>query len=298
MDERLARIGRLLAVAEGLEREGAYNGAKLVRAALERELVRYAAAEAPSGAAGAAQAVEALLADVGGDLPAHLRDLLPGVAAHVREGSTIPLVDAPPTRVCRACGEVLLGDDGCQACPTCESPPLAYKEMYPIWFLEPTTSEELLAALEVGRRQVVAAVEGRSDEQLAVAPQRGEWSARQTLEHLLFAEGLFAERVGRLLAEDVPDLASRAVWTETPATDGAAAATAESASKLAARFGELRATTLARLQGLARDDWQRAGNHPEWGRVTVLTQAAYFSRHQASHMAQLTAAAEGRVPSR
>ncbi len=193
---------------------------------------------------------------------------------------------------------MLLGDDARQACPTCGSPLLAHKEMYPIWFLEPATSEELLAALEVGRRQVVAAVEGRSDEHLAVAPQPGEWSACQTLEHLLFAEGLFAERVGRLLAEDLPDLASRAVWIETLATDGAAAATAESASTLAARFAELRATTLARLQGLAADDWQRAGNHPEWGRVTVLTQAAYFSRHQASHMAQLTAAADGRVPSR
>jgi len=48
-DARLERIGRLAAVARGLEREGAYNGAKLVRAALERELIRYAEAEAPTG---------------------------------------------------------------------------------------------------------------------------------------------------------------------------------------------------------------------------------------------------------
>ena len=36
MDARLERIGRYAAVARGLEREGAYNAAKLLRAALQR----------------------------------------------------------------------------------------------------------------------------------------------------------------------------------------------------------------------------------------------------------------------
>lgn len=43
-DDRLVRIGRLLAVARGLAKEGAYNGAKLVRAAASREAVRLAEA--------------------------------------------------------------------------------------------------------------------------------------------------------------------------------------------------------------------------------------------------------------
>jgi F-type H+-transporting ATPase subunit gamma len=69
-----------------------------------------------------------------------------------------------------------------------------------------------------------------------------------------------------------------------------------SASELAARHAELRERTLARLRALDEAGWGRSGRHPEWGRVTVLSQAAYFARHEASHLAQLVAAAEGRLP--
>ena len=51
MDDRLERIGRYAAVARGLEREGAYNAAKLLRAAMLSELVRYAEQEGPAGGA-------------------------------------------------------------------------------------------------------------------------------------------------------------------------------------------------------------------------------------------------------
>ena len=298
MYARLARIGRLAAVAQGLEREGAYNGAKLLRAAMESELVRYANTEAPSGGADASAALDALVADLGADLPAAVVALLPGVADHVRAGRTIPLADAPRTRVCRACGEVFLGDDLPATCPACEAPPLSFREMLPIWYLDPASPAELLAGIEAGRQQVLAAVAGRSDESLAAQPAPGEWSARQTLEHLLFAEGLFAERIGRLLDEDEPNLSARAVWAETPASDEGTVATESSASELAAQIAELRSATLARLRALPAEAWERAGSHPEWGRVTVTTQASYFGRHTASHMAQLSAAAEGRLPGR
>ncbi len=296
MDDRLVRIGRLAAVAQGLEREGAYNGAKLARAALERELVRYAAAESPSGGAASAAALEQLVVDLGDHLPAGLGALLLGAAASVRDGRTIALADAPRARVCRACGEVLLGNDVPATCPTCEAPAIAYRELYPTWYLEPVTREDLLVALAAGPGHVQAAVAGHSDETLAAQPFPGEWSARQALQHLLFAEELFAQRVGRLLDEDDPNLAARAVWAETPASDEGSADTADPASVIAARIAALRAATLARLLALPVEAWSRPGTHPEWGRVTVLTQAGYFARHQASHMAQLVAAANGRLP--
>ncbi len=298
MDARLARIGRLAAVAQGLEREGAYNGAKLLRAALESELVRYNNVEAPSGGADVAAALDALATELGADLPPAVAALLPAVADHVRAGRTIPLADAPRTRVCRACGEVLLGDEPPTTCPTCEAPPLSLREMLPIWYLDPASPAELLAGIEAGRQQVLAAVANVSNETLATQPAPGEWSARQTLEHLLFAEGLFAERIGRLLDEDEPNLASRAVWAETPASDEGTVATESTASELAAQIAELRSATIARLRSLPAEAWERAGMHPEWGRVTVQTQTSYFARHMASHMAQLNAAAEGRLPGR
>ncbi len=298
MDDRLDRIGRLAEAARGLEREGAYNGAKLVRAVLESELIRYAEAEAPSGTEAVAEAVETLVADVGPALPADLAPLIGAVAAEVRAGRTIPLADAPRCHVCRTCGTVFLGDDVPVACPACEAPALSYREILPVWYLEPADRGAILAALGAGQRHRADALAGRDDAALARPPARGEWSAQETLEHLLFAEELFSERVGRLLAEDEPDLAARAVWAETTPTDEGSTSTGAPASEIAARIHALRSATLERLDDLPDEAWGRGGTHAEWGRVTVLSQAAYFARHESSHMPQLVAAAAGRLPGR
>src|SRR5262245_114142 len=111
-DTTLERIGRLAAVARGLEREGAYNGAKLVRAALDRELVRYAERAAPVGVDAAGDATVALARELAEDgYPAPYVERLSGAVAALRAGGAIPLRDAPPVRTCRVCGELFLGDD-------------------------------------------------------------------------------------------------------------------------------------------------------------------------------------------
>ncbi len=296
MDERLARIGRLAATARGLEREGAYNGAKLLRAAMQSELIRYAEAEAPSGARQAADAVDLLVAELGSDLPAGLASLLGGIAETVRSGGTVALGDAPRVRVCRTCGAVFLGDNVPASCAACEAPVLSFHEELPVWYLEPADRGAILAALAAGSRHIGDAVAGRDDASLAMQPAPGEWSARQTLEHLLFTEELFSLRIGRLLSEDRPDLAAAAVWNRTSTSDEGSVATTDPASVLAARVRELRAANVNHLASLPDESWGRAGDHPEWGRVTVLSQAAYFARHESAHMAQLVAAADGRLP--
>jgi hypothetical protein len=296
MDERLARIGRLAAVARGLEREGAYNGAKLVRASLARALIRYAEQEAPAGSAAVADALQALVEDLGGTIPAAIADALRPLPSAVRAGRTISLAEAPRTRVCRVCGETFVGDDVPPGCPACEAPALSFHEELPVWFLEPADPGAILAALAAGPHRLALAIEEHNDETLGRQPAPGEWSARQALEHLLYAEDLLATRISRLLDEDEPNLAAAAVWAETPASDEGSAETGLPATAIASRIGDLRHSTVGRLAGLPDADWARAGQHPEWGRVTVLSQAAYFARHEASHLAQVVAAAQGRLP--
>ena len=298
MDARLERIGRYAAVARGLEREGAYNAAKLLRAAMQGELLRYAETEGPSGAAAAADALDALVSDPGAGLPDAVAALLRPLSSAVRAGRTISLMEAPRVRVCRVCGELFLGDDVPGACPRCEAPALSFHEELPAWYLDPADRGAILAALAAGPRHLALALHDRADEDLARSPAPGEWSAVQALEHLLYAEQLLATRIDRLLTEDEPNLAAAAVWADTPASDEGSAATGETASVVAARVSALRHATVTRLAGLVESDWGRGGNHPEWGRVTVLGQAAYFARHEASHLAQLVAAAQGRLPGR
>lgn len=292
----LDRIGRLAALARGLEREGGYNGAKLVRAALERELIRHAEREAPAGVA-ALGALEGLADELTSEYPAAFVSALRAAAAEARRtGGTITLAAAPRIHTCRVCGELFLGESVPAACPTCEAPALSFHEQLPVWYLEHAEPGTILAELATGPHRVAQAVGDRSDEVLEREPAPGQWSARQTLEHLLFAEDLLAERIPRLLAEDEPDLVARAVWTETPPSDEGSAATGEPSSVIAARLRVLREATVERLRGLDDAGWARAGHHPEWGRVTVLSQAAYFVRHEAAHLAQLAAASDGRMP--
>ena len=298
MDARLERIGRLASLARGLEREGGYNGAKLVRAALERELVRYAEDRHPVGLEALGDAVAQVREDLATEYPEAFLASLASAEAAAREGSTLALDQAPAVRTCRVCGELFLGAEVPPACPTCESPALSYREHLPIWFLEPADPGTILAALAMGPGRIAPALAGRDDASLARPPAAGEWSVREALEHLLFAEQLLAERVERLLVEDGPDLVSRATWSETPASDEGSVRSGEAASVLFDRFRDLRGRTVERLRGLDETAWGRAGQHPEWGRVTLLSQAAYFARHEASHLAQIVAAAQERVPGR
>lgn len=295
---QLERIGRLAAVARALERDGVYNGAKLVRAALERELVRFAAREAPAAGPGLADEVAGLPADlVDGGYGAAFLDAFVAVAVAAREGAPLPLSAAPPVRTCRVCGELFLGADVPVDCPTCDAPAFSFREQLPVWYLEPAEPGTILAALASGPGRVGAALRGRDDAALARAPRALEWSARETLQHLVYTESLLAERARRLLREDDPDLV---VWSvgsgEAPPSDEASAATGAPASELLARYRALRGATVSLLRDLDEAAWGRSGRHPEWGRVTVLSQAAYFARHEASHLAQLKAAADGRTP--
>jgi hypothetical protein len=209
-------------------------------------------------------------------------------------GSTLALVDAPRTWTCRGCGRILLGSVP-DWCPTCDAPAAAAREHVPVWYLEPMTPAEALAGLGAGLAALETILAGRPDDALAVPPGPGEWSARETLQHLVAAEGLLATRAPRLLDEDGPDLVAAAAWV-LPPSDEATEVTAESASVLLARLAAMRLATIDRLRATPAESWGRTGRHPEWGTVTVTSQAAYFARHLWSHLAQVRAAVDGRVP--
>jgi hypothetical protein len=292
----LALFADLAVLARALEVRGVYNGSKLLRAALDAGLCRLAVARAPLDDT----AVLAALNGLSGRLTAAgfgtvLTSSIAAIVDSVRDGSILPLAAAPAACVCRVCGELFVGDVPLQ-CPTCEAPVAVFREHLPVWFLEPATRAEVLRLLETGIGWVEAAIGSIDDARLAQAPHDGEWSARDTMEHLLSTELILAARIERLLSEDRPDLAALTISAASPALDEATQATGESASALVRRFAAARQANRDRLAALPDEAWLRSGQHSEWGTVTILSQAAYFARHQASHTAQLAAAAEGRVP--
>jgi hypothetical protein len=286
--EKLARLAR------GLEAGGIYNGAKLVRAIADREMAR-ASFEVPTAGADVANEVSRLADDLAsaGEDPALVAALRAAGRAATDE-STLSLADAPRTWTCRICGRISLGAVPAW-CPVCEAPAAQAREQVPVWYLEPTTPAEALAGLADGLAALGAIVAACPPEAIDRPPRAGAWSIRETLQHLVAAEELLATRVPRLLDEESPQLVATAAWV-LPASDEATAASDLPAGELLDRLRSMRALTLARLRTIPDDAWSRPGEHPEWGTVTVLSQAGYFARHLWSHLAQARAAAEGRVP--
>jgi DinB superfamily len=131
-----------------------------------------------------------------------------------------------------------------------------------------------------------AEVEGLCAEVTEAQARRGPWPMREIVAHLLGAERLGAGRAVRVLEEDDPELASVS-WTETVVVEPA------SLADLVARLRQQRERTLIRFGALTPEQWQRAGHHPEWGRLTVHRLLSQVARHERAHLAELEAWRDG-----
>src|SRR3954447_4326627 len=65
---------------------------------------------------------------------------------------------------------------------------------------------ELLRRYRVGAEVLRAAVLGMTLDQLRARPVAGQWNTLEVLCHLADFEGIFAERIKRMLAEEQPTL--------------------------------------------------------------------------------------------
>ena len=61
----------------------------------------------------------------------------------------------------------------------------------------------------------------------------------------------------------------------------------QSLTELLAAFDQERAATIAVLQGLPADAWQKAGDHPALGHVTVEYVARIIGLHERSHLQEM-----------
>jgi len=95
----------------------------------------------------------------------------------------------------------------------------------------------------------------------------------------------YLTRIARLLDEDDPEL---------PDFDGDRVAEERRYASLSLReglraFRAARAETLARLRGVAGDDWRRAGRQEGVGAVMLCDLPAMIAAHDASHRAEIEA---------
>ncbi len=151
---------------------------------------------------------------------------------------------------------------------------------------------ELLAAL--GGRDPVLVMRETADKIAHLAQQTrseafsqvsspGEWSPWQVLAHLADNELVWGVRVRMIATQDRPPLASydQDAWTERfGGLEASPRATLE-------RWTVLRSSNLRIYESLSPVEWERVGQHPERGIISIRTIAELVAGHDVIHLDQL-----------
>jgi hypothetical protein len=157
------------------------------------------------------------------------------------------------------------------------------------WFQR--SPDERLARLARTPDQLAAAIEGRSASSLGRRPAADAWAAIEIICHLRDTEELFGSRFAAILTMDEPVLPEAG-----PADRWAAERQYQRHDPTLAlrHFRRRRGETLETLIALAPEAWQRGGQHPTRGRLTIDLLVALMAWHDDNHVDQLTRALEGR----
>jgi hypothetical protein len=143
------------------------------------------------------------------------------------------------------------------------------------------------------REALLAEAEALTDEAASFSPPdaQGEagWSPKQQLAHLAEMETSYRAWVERALADDAPDVSN--VRGERPAIP-LTAAQERTVPELTAQLREQRARTIALIETMAAEQFERTASQPMFGSLTVMQWLRSYYRHDRMHRDQMA----GREP--
>lgn len=148
-----------------------------------------------------------------------------------------------------------------------------------------TDRPALLARYRSGSDAVDAALAGVTDEELDRAPADGGWTVRQVAHHLADSEAMAYTRIRRLIADDDPQIAGydEPAWAERLHYD-------RPIGEALAVMRAVRAASLALLESLTPEEWERTGVHTESGAYSVDRWLEIYAAHPHEHADQIRAA--------
>ncbi len=156
------------------------------------------------------------------------------------------------------------------------------------WFHR--TPDERLARLASMPGQVAGVLGERSERALARRPAAGAWAPVEIVCHLRDTEETFGARFEAILGMDepaLPEVGPADRWA------GERQYLRHDAALALAHFRRRRGESLETLVALSPSDWQRGGEHPARGRLSIDMLVALMAWHDDNHLEQLTRAGEG-----
>jgi hypothetical protein len=157
------------------------------------------------------------------------------------------------------------------------------------WFRR--SPDERLARLARTPAEIADALARTPDAALARRPGPRDWAPVEIVCHLRDAEEMFGQRFATILANDEPAL-PEAGPADRWATERQYLR--HDAALALGHFRRRRGEALETLIALPPADWQRGGEHPVRGRLTIDMLVALMAWHDDNHLEQLTRAREGR----
>ena len=152
---------------------------------------------------------------------------------------------------------------------------------------------ELIEKMTEERQKLLAQIEALTEDEADFAPADAEgeaqWSAKQQCAHLAEMETAYRAWVERALAEDNPDVTRvRGEPVAVPLEE----AGAHNIAELTAQLRDQRSKTLALIERMQPDHFERTATQPWFGTLTALQWLRSYYRHDRMHQDQIA----GRSP--
>jgi hypothetical protein len=157
------------------------------------------------------------------------------------------------------------------------------------WFAR--APDDRLARLARTPDEIGGLIGARGERALGRRPAPEAWAPVEVICHLRDAEEMFGQRVETILANDepvLPDVGPSDRWAEDRQYRRHDPVVA------LAHFRRRRGESLETLIALPAADWQRGGERPGRGRLTIDRLVALMAWHDDNHLEQLTRALEGK----
>lgn len=147
--------------------------------------------------------------------------------------------------------------------------------------------ESILPKMEATHARLKAFVTAL-DEQAVQQPAAGNpWNPREIVGHLVDAERAHRRFIEAVASGNPParlDNFDLNAWNAARVAKRAQ----QSLGELLALYDEERAATIAALQGLPDDAWEKSGDHPALGHVTVADVTRIIGLHERAHLQEMS----------
>jgi hypothetical protein len=149
----------------------------------------------------------------------------------------------------------------------------------------PSPADKIVPKMQATRDELLTLVDGLDRAALAWRPPGGGWSIRDNLAHLADAERAHRRFVGAVLKGRSTRLEGFDLdrWNQ----EHVARRAGQSVDEVLDALRSERQETLAFIEALPRDAWERGGDHPALGEVSVRQVIRVIGVHERMHLMEI-----------